>query len=223
MLPRFKLDEQGDGPLYRQLFEQVRSAILSGELADGARLFPTRELAEQLGLNRTTVSAAYDLLAAEGLISGQVGRGSFVTYKGASGRPIAADDVISFAASRPSELLFPIEDFRKTCDEVIHGADAVSILQLGAPSGYGPLRRYLLEQARREGLAGPDDDIAITSGCQQAVDLIQRTLVAPGDVVVTEDPVYPGLRHAFARSGARIVGVAVGEGDIEPAASPKNP
>src|SRR5579871_4703723 len=73
------LNPQSEVPLYRQVFEQLALQIRSGDLARGERLPPTRELAGQLGLNRTTVSAAYELLEAEGLIAGQVGRGSFVT------------------------------------------------------------------------------------------------------------------------------------------------
>ena len=66
-------------PLYRQLYEQIAQKIRSGALPRGERLPATRELAGLLGLNRTTVSAAYELLETEGLIAGQVGRGSFVT------------------------------------------------------------------------------------------------------------------------------------------------
>jgi DNA-binding transcriptional regulator YhcF (GntR family) len=73
------LNSNSEIPLYRQLFEHIALQIRSGELAQGERLPATRELAGQLGLNRTTVSAAYELLETEGLISGQVGRGSFVT------------------------------------------------------------------------------------------------------------------------------------------------
>src|ERR1035441_8888826 len=65
--------------LYRQLSEQIAHRIRAGLLARGERLPATRELAGLLGLNRTTVSAAYEILESEGLISGQVGRGSFVT------------------------------------------------------------------------------------------------------------------------------------------------
>src|SRR6266545_6459694 len=73
------VDAASDIPLYRQLFEQISRKIQVGDLARGERLPATRELAGLLGLNRTTVSAAYEVLESEGLISGQVGRGSFVT------------------------------------------------------------------------------------------------------------------------------------------------
>src|SRR5438132_6833381 len=74
-----KLDHDAEAPLYRQLYEQIALRIRNGELSRGSRLPATREMAGLLGLNRTTVSAAYEILEAEGLISGQVGRGSFVT------------------------------------------------------------------------------------------------------------------------------------------------
>jgi 2-aminoadipate transaminase len=229
MLPLLQLNDGSDAPLYRQLSEQLRSAILSGTMQDGERLPATRELAGLLGLNRTTVSAAYELLINESLISGHVGRGSFVTHKTSGGRwnwqellnpgqpapGFVADAEISFVASRPSALLFPLEDFRRACEETISSAEAANILQLGTPAGYAPLRRYLLEVARREGAAHPGDDIIVTSGCQQALDLIQRSLVTVGDPVAIEDPVYPGLRNAFAAGGARLIGVPVGRDGID--------
>src|SRR5271170_3387311 len=72
------LDSTSEIPLYRQLGGYVQRLISGGELQAGDRLPPTRELAGQLGLNRTTVSAAYEWLETEGLIQGAVGRGSFV-------------------------------------------------------------------------------------------------------------------------------------------------
>ena len=213
-------------PLYRQLYEEIAGRIRSGELENGERLPATRELAGQLGLNRTTVSAAYDLLETDGLISGQVGRGSFVTAH----RPVAAGvdwaallesgdtpaafpsgsadrEVISFATSRPARDLFPLDDFRASCAAVMARRDLADILQLGSPSGYEPLRQYLLEGARRQGLAGSGDDLIITNGCQQALDLIGRVLLRPADAVGVEDPVYPGLKKLLAGMGARLVGI----------------
>src|SRR5437667_11971222 len=125
VIPTPQLDPQSELPLYQQLHRHFTELIRSHALKKGERLPPTRELAGLLGLNRTTVSAAYELLESDGLISGQVGRGSFVT--GAPKRenheldwralltPSASTpqpgapskEAISFAASRPSELLFP--------------------------------------------------------------------------------------------------------------------
>src|SRR6266567_3335343 len=79
MFPAPGIDAQSDVPLYRQVFKQLKDSIHCGKLSKGSKLPATRELAGLLGLNRTTISAAYELLESEGLISGQVGRGSFVT------------------------------------------------------------------------------------------------------------------------------------------------
>src|ERR1700730_14833013 len=115
MLAISSLDAHSEAPLYRQLFDKIRSLIETGVLEDGERLPATREMAGSLGLNRTTVSAAYELLEAEGLLKGHVGRGSFVNVP--KSKTVAAS--ISFATSRPSELLFPLPEFRATCTEVI--------------------------------------------------------------------------------------------------------
>ncbi len=224
------LSHDSEVPLYRQLFEQIAVKIRSGELARGERLPATRELAGLLGLNRTTVSAAYEMLETDGLIAGQVGRGSFVT--GSSTEPSAgidwqsllehsepgahapttgiARETISFVMSRPSHALFPLDDFRASCAAVLAREDLAEILQLGSPSGYEPLRRYLLDEARRQDLAGAGDDLVITNGCQQALDLIGRVLLRPGDAVAVEDPVYTGLKNMLAQMGARLIGIPVG-------------
>src|SRR5271170_2673865 len=232
MLPIASFNPESDTPLYRQLYIQIKGLIESGNLAKGSRLPATRELAGQLGLNRTTISAAYELLESEHLIQGHVGRGSFVAgaatgENGVRWREIleapapvspaapTSTPIAGFSSSRPSELLFPLEEFRETCAEVISSPEAQTILQLGSPSGYPPLRRYLLELARTEGIARDSDDILITSGCQQAFDLVQRTLVRHGETVLLEDPVYLGQKNAFERGGARLIGVPMGANGID--------
>ncbi len=205
---RPQLDATSDTPLYRQLSDYIRDLILTGRLSKGDRLPATRELAGTLGLNRSTVSAAYAALEESGFVQGHVGRGSFVAWV-PSEQQIARqlDDTISFATSRPSEELFPLDEFRASVEEVIARSDVGHILQLGSPYGYPPLRRYLMQQARAAGLAPDDDEIVITNGCQQALDLLQRVLLRAGDSVVVEDPVYPGLKNLFEHAGARLLGV----------------
>ncbi|MGA2270484.1 MAG: PLP-dependent aminotransferase family protein [Bryobacteraceae bacterium] len=233
------LVHESEVPLYRQLYEQFALKIRSGELPRGERLPATRELAGLLGLNRTTVSAAYEMLEADGLITGHVGRGSFVAgHSAAAGCPLGpgvdwsslversdlppspqaggfGKDVISFVMSRPSRALFPLDDFRASCAAVLARPDLAGILQLGSPAGYEPLRRYLMEEARRQRLAGPGDDLIVTNGCQQALDLIGRVLLRPGDTVAVEDPVYTGLKNLLAGMGAQLVGIPVGADGLD--------
>ncbi len=234
MFPKISVDSSSDTPIYRQLSSRIKELVQSGKLVKGDRLPATRELAGLLGLNRTTVSAAYELLETEGLIRGHVGRGSFVSTEAGAGLasivwddilpaseaatappPAHAPDLISFATSRPAEELFPLAAFRQTCEEVLSGPQAAAVLQLGSPAGYAPLREFLLEKARREGVARASDDVIITNGCQQALDLIQRVLVRPGDTVLVEDPVYPGLKNLFPRAGAQLIGAAVGPDGLD--------
>ncbi len=223
------IDPQSEIPIYRQLYDYFAAQIDAGRMDAGTRLPATRELAGQLGLNRTTVSAAYELLETEGWITGEVGRGSFVRLRPAaasrkalnwpdllerrtspSRSPVPAGAVISFANSRPSEQLFPLEAFRASCETVLGSRELPFILQLGSPGGYEPLRQHLLEAARAEGVARPGDDVLITNGCQQALDLLRQVLVRPGDRIALEDPVYPGLKNLFQQSNAELTGIPVG-------------
>ncbi len=243
MLPKLHLSPDSDIPMYRQIHEQISSAILNGRIARGERLPATRELAGLLGLNRATVGSAYELLESDGLIRSHVGKGAFVegpekvrlnwdalipsppiSLSGETGDEPERESpssspprsaLISFSASRPSEDQFPLDEFRATCREVIDSEDAAQILQLGPASGYGRLRKFIMNEARRTGAARADDEVLITSGCQQAYDLIQRVLAARGETVIIEDPVYPGIRNVFQRGGARVIGAPMGESGVD--------
>ena len=221
--------------MYRQLADAITALISNAVIAAGDRLPPTRELAGQLRINRTTVSAAYSLLEENGRLEGQVGRGSFVAVPSGSQAPRFTRDweailppveiawqapsqpvEISFASSRPAHDEFPLSEFRRLAKEVIDSPEAIQILQLGSSRGYAPLRRFLWDEALRSGIARPSDDLLITNGCQQALDLLARLFAAPGSTVVLEDPVYHGMLRVFARTGAEIVGIGVDEAGIDP-------
>jgi DNA-binding transcriptional MocR family regulator len=229
---RPSLDPQSGTPLYRQLGTYLQRLIETGDLRTGDRLPPTRELAGQLGLNRTTISAAYELLESVGLIKGEVGRGSYVcgtsepraesmnwsrllTQSVSTSAGNAPSGVINFSSSRPSEKLFPVEDFRECCREVLESRNLKTLMQLGSPGGYEPLRRYLLDRTIQNGIARETDDILITNGCQQALDLLRRALVRPGEKVALEEPVYPGLKNLFLEAGAGLIGIPTGIDGID--------
>jgi DNA-binding transcriptional MocR family regulator len=208
MPPAIQLLPDSPEPLYRQLYLALKTQILDGKLADGDRIPATRELCADLGINRTTVSAAYELLEQEGLIRAHVGRGSFVTRP-----PHSEEGEISFASSKPAAELFPVSDLYQLISSQSFRKNFESLLQLGSPYGFPPLREYLQNEANpphpRPG------EVLVTSGCQQALDLLQRAFVQPGDLVFTEDPVYPGLREVFHRGGARLIGLPVGENGLD--------
>jgi 2-aminoadipate transaminase len=220
--PPIALDTQSDTPIYKQIADSLVSLIEKGQIGAGEKLPATRELAGHLKLNRATVSAAYALLEESGLIQGHVGRGSFVAGRAAS-QPVRdalsvrslRETLINFASSRPAAEAFPLIQFRRLSKAVIDSSETGEILQLGSPFGYGPLRRYLLGREQAEGVARPEDDLMVTNGCQQALDLLARSLTANGGTVVCEDPVYHGLLRVFSRAGAHIIPVPVGPAGMD--------
>jgi 2-aminoadipate transaminase len=123
-----------------------------------------------------------------------------------------APDLISFAGGLPAPELFPIEALARAAQEVLSG-DGPAALQYGVSEGHLPLREWVCEHlARAEGIAATPDRVLITNGSQQGLDLVAKTLIDPGDVVVVENPAYLGALQAFKSYQARIVGVP-GDGD----------
>ena len=234
----FELDRESRLPLYLQVVAQVRELISRGALKVGDRLPANRELAETLGVNRTTVSNAYAELEADGLITSHVGRGTFVSAVPKSGAPAApvvvspivwdsllADqtgdlwlspllhaqqrkETISLAWGLPQAEMFPLDEFRRSVDRALR-RDGRNLLQLGMSSGYEPLRQSLCSQLSASGIDAKPDEILITNGCQQSLDLMRRVFVGPGDEVVLENPTYPGALSIFCGTGSKFISVPV--------------
>ncbi len=215
ILSELVLDTTSAMPIYRQIADSLVFLIENGTLSVGEKLPATRELAGQLKLNRATVAAAYAVLEEAGLIQGHVGRGSFVAGRifplsQSNSSPRRPDPItVNFASSRPAAAAFPLAQFRRLSKAVIDSPETAEILQLGSPHGYAPLRRYLLDKERADGIARSEDDLMVTNGCQQALDLLARSFTANGGSVLCEDPVYHGLLRVFSRAGAHLIAVPV--------------
>src|SRR5277367_1617454 len=121
--------------------------------------------------------------------------------------PEVPKDAIGFVAARPPEEYFPLEEFRSCCNAVLR-SDGRKVLQIGSSDGYEPLKRGLIEMFRDEGLSVRSEQLLITDGCQQAIDLLCKAFLRPGDAVALENPAYPGAIAIFA--GARVRTLAVG-------------
>jgi 2-aminoadipate transaminase len=115
-------------------------------------------------------------------------------------------DVVSFAAGYPDPTAFPWDDLRAIASELLTGADG-SVLQYGPTRGHRPLLEAILGVLDARGIKASLDELIITSGSQQGLDLIARVLVSPGDVVLVELPAYTGAIAAFKNMQATLVGV----------------
>ena len=122
--------------------------------------------------------------------------------------PEVPPDAIAFVTARPSEEFFPVEEFRRCCNAVLK-SDGRHILQLGSTDGYEPLKKELIEMLRGEGLAVRSEQLLITDGCQQAIDLLCKAFLRPGDSVALENPAYPGAIAIFAGARVRTLAVAL--------------
>jgi DNA-binding transcriptional MocR family regulator len=116
-------------------------------------------------------------------------------------------DVVPFGWARGDVRLFPIAELRRTIAEAIEEDGPAASLQYAPSEGHAPLRSAIAEYLRQLGVDARVDDVVITGGAQQAIDLIARALIRPGDRVAVEEPTYPGALEAFEAAGARLVGV----------------
>ena len=117
-----------------------------------------------------------------------------------------AHDMVSFAPGYPDDAMFPWEEFRGIADDLLSSRRA-GVLQYGATRGYRPLLEVIEGLMRDRGIPTSHEQLVVTNGSQQGLDLIARVLLNPGDVVVCELPSYTGAISAFRGVGAELIGV----------------
>jgi 2-aminoadipate transaminase len=122
-------------------------------------------------------------------------------------------DVVSFAAGYPDPAAFPWDDLRAIASELLTGADG-SVLQYGPTRGHRPLLEAILGVLDARDIKASLEELIITNGSQQGLDLIARVLISPGDVVLVELPAYTGAIAAFKNNSANLVGVSQDEDGI---------
>jgi 2-aminoadipate transaminase len=118
----------------------------------------------------------------------------------------ATSDLVSFAPGYPAAELFPWDDLRAITTELLSGSDS-NTLQYGPTRGYRPLLQSIVDVLAERSIAASVDDLLITSGSQQGIDLIARVMLNPGDVVLVELPTFTGGIAAFKNIRADVVGV----------------
>jgi GntR family transcriptional regulator / MocR family aminotransferase len=230
----FHVSLVGRKDLSGEIYRQVRGAILEGRLRPGDLLPPSRELAQRLSVARTTVVVAYDRLAAEEFVTARVGAGTAVSAHGGPWphqtrrrasegalRPLPVWDSIplstafvrrahfDFRTGLPDSSFFPHDTWRRLLSRAMRSEAARGGLY-GDPGGHRGLREAIARHiAFARGVTASADDVTVVSGTQQALDVVARTMLAPGDRVAVEDPGYPRVRWLFESLGARVSGVPV--------------
>ncbi len=242
------LDPDAATPLYRQVYDGLRSTILAGRLAAGARLPSSRALATELGVARNTVVLAFDLLRAEGYLAGHKGGGTRVRAQ-VPDRLLTATPARAPAARRAVAAVVPSRWTRIVAEAGEWGAThrvRATAFALGVPAidafPVALWTRLTTRRWRRHGVflgqpAAPGeralraaiadyvttargarcsaDHVIVVGGAQQALDLIARVLVEPGDRVWIENPGYTGARAVLIAAGADVCPVPVNDEGLD--------
>jgi DNA-binding transcriptional MocR family regulator len=208
-----------DGPLYRVIADCLAEDIDSGDLAAGARLPTMRSLAEALGVTVGTVYRAYGLAEKRGLISREMGRGSFVRARPEPRRqdePEAAE-VLDLSRNQPPDIRVE-ETLRRALVEMGREADLSGMLNYGTSQGTARHRKVLARWLAGHGARFDPRSLIVTSGAQQALTVALAALSRPGDCLLVEELTYPGIKSLARIFGLELRPVAMDDGGLVPEA-----
>jgi GntR family transcriptional regulator/MocR family aminotransferase len=227
--------DTGHGGVADRLYRRLSGAILGGRLNPGEALPPSRELAAQLQISRATVTLVYERLTAEGHCTARVGSGTYVSDRPVR-RPAAPHDravagplpserqvvppAYDFRVGVPDARLFPAAAWRRHLTRELDTHIARGG-RYGDRTGPDLLRRGIAHHLGIvRSLAVEPGSIVVTAGATQAVDLLARVLLRPGDIVAVEEPGYPPVRATLQAHGVRVVTMPVDAEGADPAGLP---
>jgi DNA-binding transcriptional MocR family regulator len=210
----------GNGPLYRQLATAIARAIERGAIGHGSRLPAERALAAALSVSRGTAVAAYDQLVGDGLIERRPGSGTYAIGPGTLALPAGREG--SALVARLVDRSAGPSDVIDLSISVLHDASALpscgvttaDLVDVAPDTGYSPwgiagLRAVVADVLDGWGLPTRSEQVVVTTGAQQAISIAAACWVRPGDVVVVDDPTYPGAVSAFTAAGAELTAIPV--------------
>jgi DNA-binding transcriptional MocR family regulator len=214
------LNEDSENPLYLQLADRLRQAIIRRDVMSGERLPSIRRLSQALQVNPATVVAAYRILEQEGWVQTRPGSGVYARQKhsladigfgetdvkaGLSYHHDTDGTYIDLAAGTPSPDLFPVAQFKEILHEVLD-RDAGWAFEYQSSAGWEPFRQTLSEYAQEIlHISADPQAIWVVSGAQQGIDLTAKALLHNGDRVILESPTYRGALGAFWSRGADTI------------------
>ncbi len=216
------------GTQIERVMRAVRSQIASRSLTPGAKLPSIRSTAETMQVSKSTVVEAYDRLMAEGIIRSRPGSGF---YSAAPLSPLSLADIAPrldrsidpFWVSRQSleaggDMLkpgcgwlpshwMPEEEIRRSLRSLARLKDRTGLTDYGSPLGLPALRQYLSRRAAEQGFEAAPDQILLTDSGTQAIDLVCRILLRPGDKVLVDDPCYFNFLALLRAHQVEVIGV----------------
>lgn len=208
--------QRASGPRFEVVADLLRDAISSGVIGLGTKLPAERELALRSGVGRVTVSRAYDLLRRDGWARSRTGSGTFAAHPAPvgtrrwmrdiadAGTPLRPIDggIVNLTMSKPQPIT---EMLQHSAEAAARRLPAVVAQTEYATQGLPALRQAIASRFTDRGLPTNQHQILITSGAQQAINLIARLHVHPGSTVLTESPTYLGAIDAFRLRDAHLV------------------
>ncbi|MBV9451274.1 MAG: PLP-dependent aminotransferase family protein [Streptosporangiaceae bacterium] len=218
-----------DGALYRLLAMRIARLADTGELSAGLRLPAERELATALSVSRNTVAAAYQLLRDEGMAESRQGAGTRIVPHRTTPAGVHRANGFFAGLLEASEVVADLSVAIVDCAPQVAAALSEPASVLGAaaltaatgntgyfPHGLPALREVIAAHlTRRLDLPSAREQVIVTTGGQQALDLLVRNEVLPGQPVAVEDPTFPGVLDALHRSGASVIGIPA-DGGLDP-------
>ncbi|HEX9462578.1 MAG TPA: PLP-dependent aminotransferase family protein [Alphaproteobacteria bacterium] len=209
------------GPRYLAIADQLAHDLENGRLKPGDRLPTHRELAWKLGITVGTVTRAYGEAERRGLIAGEVGRGTFIRDRGVDvplpAMPLADDEFIDLARNFPTPDR-PSPAFIRTIADVAASPELGHLLSYATNLGLPTHRTAAVEWLARSGITAPPGEIVITNGAQHGMILAMAAVAHPGDVVLTEQLTFYGMKSVAALLSLRLHGVAIDEDGLIPEA-----
>ena len=205
------------GPRYLAIVESIADDFASGELRQGARLPTHRDLADALGVTVGTISRAYAEAARRGLISGEVGRGTFV--RGPLPESTADDgEVCDLSQNHPPEPAARPQRAALVAalNSLSASGDVGRLLDYPAAGGGAADREAGAAWIARAGLEVSPDEVLVCTGSQHGLTIVLATLLEPGDVLLTEALTYAGLQPVAGLLRLRLRGLAIDAFGLRP-------
>lgn len=208
--------EERTGPRYLAIVESLAEDVASGVLAGGSRLPTHRDLADRLGVTVGTVSRAYAEAARRGLVSGEVGRGTFV--QGAQTGDEPTDGIVDLAQNHPPETPARPQQaaLASSLASLSARGDFGALLDYPAAGGNGADREAGAQWIGRAGVEAAPERVLVCTGSQHGLMVVLATVMQPGDLLLTESLTYAGLKSVAGLLHLKLAGLPVDRHGLRP-------